>query len=57
MLQLPVELPQGEYALREPSAVAARKDDAPAAVQATIANVAGLASFSGVGGLIHTTSG
>ena len=56
MQQLPVELPQGEYALRAECG-SARKNDAPAAVQATIANVAGLASFCGVGGLIHTTSG
>ena len=38
-------------------AVTARKDDAPAAVQAAIANVAVLAPFSGGGGLIQTTSG
>lgn len=37
--------------------VTARKDDAPAAVQAAIANVAGVRPFSGGGGLIQTTSG
>jgi hypothetical protein len=37
--------------------VAARKDDAPAAVQAAIHNVAGLGSSSIGGGLIQTTSG
>jgi hypothetical protein len=37
--------------------VTARKDDAPAADQATITNVVGLMVFSGVGGLIQTTSG
>jgi hypothetical protein len=37
--------------------VTARKDDAPAAYQAAITNLAGLASFSGGGGLIQTTSG
>ena len=37
--------------------VTARKDDAPAAVQAAMANVAGLGSSSGGGGLIQTTSG
>ena len=40
-----------------PGAVTARKDDAPAAVQAAIANVVGLGSASGGGGLIQTTSG
>jgi hypothetical protein len=39
------------------SPVTARKDDAPAADQAAITNLAGLASFSGGGGLIQTTSG
>jgi len=38
-------------------AVTARKDDAPAADQAAITNVVGLMVFSGVGGLIQTTSG
>ena len=37
--------------------VTARKDDAPAAVQAAIVNVAGLGSCSVGGGLIQTTSG
>jgi hypothetical protein len=37
--------------------VTARKDDAPAAIQAAIGNVAELSSVSGGGGLIHTTSG
>ena len=40
-----------------PRPVTARKDDAPAAVQAAIANVVGLGSASGGGGLIQTTSG
>ena len=35
----------------------ARNDDAPAAVQAVIANLAGLGSSSGGGGLIQTSSG
>jgi len=38
-------------------AVTARKDDALAAYQAAITNLAGLAAFSGGGGLIQTTSG
>lgn len=38
-------------------AVTARKDDAPAAYQAAITNLADLAPFSGRGGLIQTTSG
>lgn len=42
---------------RLPAAITARKDDAPAAVQAAIANVAGFGSCSGGGGLIQTTSG
>ena len=46
------ELHTGELA-----SVTARKDDAPAADQAAITNLAGLASFSGGGGLIQTTSG
>jgi hypothetical protein len=37
--------------------VSDRKDDVPAAYLAAITNVAGLASFSGGGGLIQTTSG
>jgi len=37
--------------------VTARKDDAPAAYQAAITNVADVTSFSGGGGLIQTTSG
>jgi hypothetical protein len=39
------------------TAVTARKDDAPAAVQAAIVNVAVLDSISAGGGLIQTTSG
>jgi len=39
-----------------PNPVTARKDDAPAAVQAAIVNVAGLNSSSAGGGLIQTTS-
>jgi len=39
------------------SSVTARKDDAPAAVQAAIVNVVGLNSSSAGGGLIQTTSG
>jgi hypothetical protein len=38
-------------------AVAASKDNASAAVQADMANVADWCSLSGVGGLIQTTSG
>jgi hypothetical protein len=37
--------------------MAVRKDDAPAADQAAMANVAGLMAFSGGGGLIQTTPG
>ena len=37
--------------------VTARKDDAPAAVQAAFLNLAGLNSISVDGGLIQTTSG
>jgi hypothetical protein len=40
-----------------PRPVAVRKDDAPAADQAAMTNVAGMPSFSGGGGLIQTTSG
>jgi len=43
--------------LHSPAAVTARKDDAPAADQAAITNLADLAPFSGGGGLIQTTSG
>jgi len=39
------------------AAVTVRKDDAPAAGQAAITNVAGMTPFSGGGGLIQTTSG
>jgi hypothetical protein len=38
-------------------AVTARKDDAPAADQAAITNLAGLMPICGGGGLIQTTSG
>jgi hypothetical protein len=44
-------------AVKTPKAVAARKDGAPAAIQAAIVNVPGLSSIAGGGGLIHTTSG
>ena len=37
--------------------VAASKDDAPAAGQAAITNIAAVTPFSGGGGLIQTTSG
>ena len=37
--------------------VTARKDDVSAAIHAAMANVAGLGSISGCGGLIQTTSG
>jgi hypothetical protein len=37
--------------------VAVRKDDVSAADHAAMANVAGLRSISGCGGLIQTTSG
>ena len=37
--------------------VAVRKDDVSAAIHAAVANVAGLGSISGGGGLIQTTSG
>jgi hypothetical protein len=40
-----------------PEAVTARKNDAPAAVQAATVNVAVLGLISGGGGLIQTTSG
>jgi hypothetical protein len=44
---------------RDPGAgsVTARKDDAPAADQAAMSNVAGWCSISVGGGLIQTTSG
>jgi len=42
---------------RARTTVTARKDDAPAADQAAMANVAGLMAFSGGGGLIQTTPG
>ena len=41
----------------QPSPMTVRKDGAPAAVQEAMANVAGLGSSSGGGGLIQTTSG
>ncbi len=37
--------------------VTARKDDAPAVVQAAIVNLAGVESIAAGGGLIQTTSG
>jgi hypothetical protein len=40
-----------------PASVAVRKDDAPAAGQAAITNIAAVTPFSGGGGLIQTTSG
>jgi len=40
-----------------PASVTAKKDDAPAAYQAAITNLAGLMPISGGGGLIQTTSG
>jgi len=39
------------------ASVAVRKDDVSAAIHAAMANVAGLGSISGCGGLIQTTSG
>ena len=48
-------LPQEPTSQHQP--VTARKDDAPAAVQAAMANVIDLDSISGGGGLIQTTSG
>ena len=42
---------------RQAAPVTAKKDDASAAVQAAIVNVAGLNSSSAGGGLIQTTSG
>ena len=42
---------------RHPRAVTARKDDAPAAAQAAIVNVAGVDSISVDDGLIQTTPG
>ena len=52
---LPLAIQQLQSTLAE--AVTASKDDAPAAVQAAIHNVAGLGSSSIGGGLIQTTSG
>ncbi len=49
--------PQAETLPVQEYPVTARKDDAPAAYQAAITNLADLASFSGGGGLIQTTSG
>jgi hypothetical protein len=46
-----------QIAKQDVDPVTARKDDATAADQAAITNLAGLASFSGGGGLIQTTSG
>jgi hypothetical protein len=43
--------------LQSAKAVAASKDDAPAAGQAAITNIAAVTPFSGGGGLIQTTSG
>ena len=40
-----------------PGPVTARKDDTSAAVQAAMANVAGLRSISSGGGLTRTSSG
>jgi hypothetical protein len=45
------------FCIHSPCSVTVRKDDAPAAVQAAISNVAGFGSSSAGGGLIHTTSG
>jgi hypothetical protein len=45
------------FTSHHPRPVAFRKDDAPAADQAAMANLAGLMSFSGGGGLIQTTPG
>jgi hypothetical protein len=47
----------GDSYFSDAATVTARKDDAPAAVQAAIVNVAGLRSSSVGGGLIQTTSG
>jgi hypothetical protein len=46
-----------EVVYADAGSVTARKDDAAAAVQAAMANVAGLRSISSGGGLIHTSSG
>ena len=43
--------------VNNPVRATARKDDAPAAVQAAIVKVAGAGSISYDGGLIQTTSG
>jgi hypothetical protein len=45
------------FYINRAGAVTARKDGAPAAVQAAMANVAGLGASSCGGGLIQTTSG
>ena len=50
---IPIEF----QALAASAAVAVRKDDVSAAIHAAMANVAGLGSISGGGGLIQTTSG
>jgi len=60
MCQKPQRLVAGntkESWIREAGSVTASKDDAPAAVQAAIHNVAELWSSSIGGGLIQTTSG
>ena len=54
---LPVEEAWYLISNAEPSPVTVREDDAPAAVEAAFANVAGFGSCSGGGGLIQTTSG
>ena len=46
-----------KYRYSPSRAVAVRKDDVSAAIHAAVANVAGLGSISGGGGLIQTTSG
>ena len=48
---------EGFLSALEPEPVAVRKDDVSAAIHAAVANVAGLGSISGGGGLIQTTSG
>jgi hypothetical protein len=50
-LQLPVELPKG----RTPPLIA-RKDEVPAGVHETMLKMAGLGLYSGVSGVIQTTS-
>jgi hypothetical protein len=49
-----VDPPHGRPTAQMPGTVTARKVDAPAAVQAAIANVAGVDSISVDGGLIQT---